>query len=109
MVTHRLVIPFCHPRQESRGSLNFSTVTKKWPPANTEGDRTPTACLGVLIYCFFGQENLKYEKPDYFCGPLDSQNIPATGNSFPAEEHAKDGNKLFFFFVNEESAIDTLS
>lgn len=43
-------------------------------------------------------------RPEYFCGQLASQNIPATGNSFPAADHAKDENKQVF--VYEESSAE---
>lgn len=79
--------------------MSFST--KRWP-ANSEGDRAPTARLGVFFIAF-GQEKLN-TKADYFCGLLALQNIPATGNSFPAADHARDGNKQVF--VNEESSTE---
>lgn len=53
--------------------------------------------LPRLVWVFFFLlvlvRSIQKLKPRYFCGLLTYQNIPATGNSFPAADHARAGNK----------------
>lgn len=41
---------------------------------------------------------------DWLCGLLASPNIPATSNSFPAEDHARNRNKQVF--EDEDSSAE---